>query len=256
MSGSAWITQGVWNLRQQQGAESRGAVGRICGKGLREIAGAVEPGLYTDVAMAAGRDRAYNPARRADMSTAQDPSRGEVISTIGKRRLPTWVKAAIGLFVVLVAVWLISVLSLPGLRTAAIQGNEASAIGYVHEVANAQRMAAQFNKGYFLPLSCLSDPAQCPPAVSPTPLLAATLTDSYSTYFSVDESPTAEEIAEKGAAARSVKTWSLTVLPREPGKTGQRVFCTDTTGGIFFTPDSNTLPNTAGGRCGGTQPLQ
>jgi hypothetical protein len=190
------------------------------------------------------------------MSTAPDPSRGESISTVGRRGLPTWVKAAIGLFVVLVAVWLISVLSLPGLRTAAIQGNEASAIGYVHAVAGAQKLAAQLNRGYYLPLSCLSDPAQCPPAVSPTPLLAATLTDSYVTYFVEHESPTAEEIAAKGAAARSIKTWSLTVLPREPGKTGQRVFCTDTTGGIFFTPDSNTLPDVSGGRCGNTFPLK
>lgn len=190
------------------------------------------------------------------MTTQQDPSSGEVISTVGKRGLPWWVWAAIALFILLILLWLISVLSLPGLRTAAIQGNEASAIGYVHAVANAERLAAEFNKGYFLPLSCLSDPTQCPPAVSPTPLLGDTLTDSYSTYFVEDESPTAEEIAAKGAAARSIKRWSLTVLPREPGKTGQRIFCTDTTGGIFFTPDSNTLPNISGGRCGGAQPLK
>ena len=190
------------------------------------------------------------------MVTDPDSAQGTVVSTVGRRALPTWVKVAIGLFVVLVTLWLVSVLSAPGLQKAAITGNEASAIGYVRAVAEAERLAAQFNKGYFLPLSCLSNPDACPPAVSSMPLLSATLSDSYSTFFTVEASPTAEEIAEKGAAARSVTKWAMVVLPRQPGVTGQRVFCTDTSGGIFFTPDSNTLPDTAGGRCGGASPLQ
>jgi len=183
-------------------------------------------------------------------------SDGAAHSTSGRRGLPWWAWAAIVLFILLIVLWLAAVLMLPGLRKAALQGNEASAIGYVRAVANAERMAAEFNKGYFLPLSCLADPVQCPPAVASQPLLSGTLTDSYSLFFRVAASPTAVEMAEKGAAARSIKAWTLVVMPRAPGVTGQRVFCTDTSGGIFFTPDSNTLPDPSGGRCGGASPLQ
>ena len=190
------------------------------------------------------------------MATQQDPSGSVLVSTVGRRGLPWWVWAAIVLFVLLVGLWLVSLLMLPGLRQAAIQGNEASAIGYVRSVASAEQLAAQFNKGYFLPLSCLTDPSQCPPAVATTPLLGTALTDSYSTYFVVAEAATPEEIAAKGLSANSAKKWTLVVLPRQPGVTGKRVFCTDTSGSIFFTPDDKTLPDTSGGRCGNAAPLQ
>jgi len=181
---------------------------------------------------------------------------GAAGSTSGRGGLPSWTWAAIVLFILLIVLWLAAVLMLPGLRVVALQGNEASAIGFVRSVASAEQLAAQVNKGYFLPLSCLTAPAECPPAVASQPLLSGTLTDSYALFFRVATSPTAEEIAEKGAAARSIKAWTLVVMPREPGVTGQRVFCTDTSGGVFFTPDSNTLPDPSGGRCNGAFPLK
>ena len=190
------------------------------------------------------------------MATQPGPSGTVVVSTVGRRRLPGWVWAAIVLFILLVVVWLVSLLMLPGLQQAAIQGNEASAIGFVRSVASAEQLAAQFNQGYFLPVSCLTDPTQCPPAVATTPLLGTTLTDSYSMYFVVTEAATPEEIAAKGLSANSAKKWTLVVLPRQPGVTGTRVFCTDTSGGVFYTPDDKTLPDTTGGRCGNASPLQ
>ena len=194
----------------------------------------------------------YNPAGGVIMTTrAGYPDDGA-----GRVHLPWWVWAAILLCATLGVLWFTSIISLPGLRRAAIGGNEASAIGYVRAVASAEELAAQFNKGYFLPPSCLADPAQCPPAVATQPLLAATLTESYSMFFRVAEAAAPEEIAARGAAARSIKTWVLVVMPRQPGVTGTRVFCTDTSGGIFFTPDSNTLPDPSGGRCNGAHPLQ
>jgi len=100
------------------------------------------------------------------MATYPDPSGGVVVSTVGRRGLRWWVWTAIVLVILLVVLWLASVLMLPGLRTAAIKGNEVSAIGFVRNVASAEQLAAQFNKGYFLPLACLTTPAQCPPAVA------------------------------------------------------------------------------------------
>ncbi len=190
------------------------------------------------------------------MATPSDLAGGGLQSASGRRRRLWWLSAAIGLVVIILAVWAVLALSVPGLRRAAIAGNEASAIGYVQAVASAERLAAGFNRGFSLPLSCLSDPGQCPPAVSTMPLLAASLTDSYVTYFTVSSSPTSDEIAAGGAVARSIKNWVLVVLPRQPGVTGQRVFCTDRTGEIFFTPDTNTLPDTSAGRCGNAQPLR
>ena len=174
----------------------------------------------------------------------------------GTKGLPWWAWAAVVLVVMVAALWGVAVSSRPGLQRAAISGNEASAIGYVRAVASAQRLAAEFNRGFPLPLSCLSDPAQCPPAVATMPLLSGSLTDSYAEFFTVSSSPTPEEIANTGAVARSIRHWALVVLPRQPGVTGQRVFCTDTTGEISFTPDANTLPDTSGGRCGNTLPLR
>jgi hypothetical protein len=195
---------------------------------------------------------AYNPAGRLIMTTRS----GHSDDGAGRVHLPWWVWAAVVLCVTLGVLGYTSIISLPGLKRAAIGGNEASAIGYVQAVASAERLAAQFNKGYFLPPSCLADPSQCPPAVAPQPLLAAALTESYSMFFRVAAPASPDEIAARGAAARSIKTWVLVVMPRQPGVTGTRVFCTDTSGGIFFTPDSRTLPDPSGGRCNGAHPLQ
>lgn len=181
---------------------------------------------------------------------------GEAVSSVGRRGLPWWVWAAIIIFILLVGLWMASILALPGLRRAAIQGNESSAIGYVRAVASAQAMAATFNKGYALPLTCLSDPPQCPPKVADQPLLVGTLPEAYSMYFQVTEAATAEEIAAKGAAAKSVKAWVLVLMPRQPGETGTRVFCTDGSGDVYFTPDANTLPDVTRGRCNGASKLQ
>ena len=199
---------------------------------------------------------AYNPARGVIMASgAGDPGERSG-DTSGHVHLPWWVWLAILVVITLVVLWFTSAAALPGLRQAAISGNEASAIGYVHSVASAEDVAATLNKGYFLPLACLSAPAQCPPAVADQPLLAATLTDSYSMFFRVAQPASPEEMAAKGLAARSIKAWALVVIPRKPGETGQRVFCTDTSGGMFFTPDAGTLPDTGGGRCNGASPLQ
>jgi hypothetical protein len=192
----------------------------------------------------------------ATPSSIRGDASGSGSERSGRKGVPWWIWAVITLFVVVVGLWGVAVVSQPGLRRAAIAGNEASAIGYIRAVASAEALAVEFNKGFPLPLSCLSEPAQCPPAVSALPLLSGSLTDSYAAYFTVLSSPTPEEIAQAGAVARSVKTWVLVVLPRQPGVTAQRVFCTDTTGEISFTADANTLPDTSGGRCGNTQPLR
>jgi hypothetical protein len=145
---------------------------------------------------------------------------------------------------------------LPGLQKAAIESNEAAAIGYVRSVALAQQTASGMNGGFFLPISCLAAPSECPPAVSDQPLLTSALTEGYSMFFQAVESAPAEEIAARRANPRSVKVWALVVMPRQPGVTGKRVFCADTAGRIFFTLDANTLPDTSRGYCNGAYPLQ
>jgi hypothetical protein len=190
------------------------------------------------------------------MPTTQDPMRGEVLSSVGRRGLPWWVWTAIVLFLALVLLWVASILMLPGLQTAAIQGNESAAIGYIRNVAGAQAMAASMNRGFYLPVSCLTAPSACPPAVSEEPLLSGSLTDAYSMFFQVVEAASAEEIAAKGANPRSVKVWAMVVMPREPGVSGKRTFCVDTKGDYFFTADANTLPDISRGFCNGAYPLK
>jgi len=190
------------------------------------------------------------------MPADRNPSRGEVLSSVGRRGLPWWVWTAIVLFLVLVLLWVASILMLPGLQKAAIESNEAAAIGYVRSVALAQQAASAMNGGLYLPISCLAAPTECPPALSETPLLNGALTEGYSMFFQVVEAASAEEIAARRANPRSVKVWALVVMPRQPGVSGKRVFCADTAGTLFFTLDANTLPDTSRGHCNGAYPLQ
>ena len=190
------------------------------------------------------------------MPADRNPSSGDVLSSVGRRGLPWWVWAAIVLFLVLVLLWVASILMLPGLQRAAIESNEAAAIGFVRSVANAQQDVAAMNGGFFLPISCLAAPSECPPALPAQPVLTGALTDGYSMFFQVVEPASAEEIAARRANPRSVKVWALVVMPRQTGVTGTRVFCADTAGKIFFTRDANTLPDTSRGYCNGAYPLQ
>lgn len=190
------------------------------------------------------------------MPADRNPSRGEVISSSGRRGLPWWAWAAIVLFLAMVLLWGASILMLPGLQKAAIESNEASAIGYVRSVALAQQAASAMNGGFFLPVSCLAAPSECPPALSAEPFLTGGLTEGYSMFFQVVEPASAEDIAAVRANPRSVKIWALVVMPRQPGVTGTRVFCADTAGKLFFTLDASTLPDTSRGYCNGAYPLQ
>ena len=180
----------------------------------------------------------------------------QVRSVVKRSGMPWWAWTGIILFLLVVVGGIFSAIMIPGLVQARVSGNEASAIGYLHAVSSAEALAASLNKDYFLPPACLEAPSTCPPAISPTPLLAQRATDAYGTIFTVGAVPTADEISKAGVSPRSMKSWTLVAVPREPGVTGVRVFCADSNGGFYQMPDSKVLPETGRGKCGNAQPLQ
>jgi hypothetical protein len=62
------------------------------------------------------------------------------------------------------------------------------------------------------------------------------------------------EIARTGASAQSLQAIAVTMIPAEPGHSGVRSFCADTSGHVCFVIEG--LLRVQDGRCLECQPLQ
>ena len=63
-----------------------------------------------------------------------------------------------------------------------------------------------------------------------------------------------DEIARAGASARSLQAVAITMVPNEPGRSGVRSFCGDTSGQLCFVVEG--LLRVEAGRCLECRPVQ
>jgi hypothetical protein len=151
-------------------------------------------------------------------------------------------------------VWAFAIRSL--LR-ADVSAAEATAIGDIRTVISAQAAYADQNDGRYEPrLECLVTPAACLPGY-PTngpPFLdgkLASLRPKAGYRRAFHPGPPAAPRPPLAGRQRppGVTSFAYTAVPEEPGQTGVRGFCGDSTALICFTPDGREPSVTPDGKC-------
>lgn len=136
-------------------------------------------------------------------------------------------------------------------RETRVRANEAAIVADARALLGAENAFAAANRGFFGPLDCLAKPAGCIPKYAGPVLLAEDPTGlrvGYVRRFVPGPAPAAQEVKKAKASASSLRTWALVAVPAEPGESGERGFCADSTGRVCSTEES-TEPVVTEGRC-------
>jgi type II secretory pathway pseudopilin PulG len=147
----------------------------------------------------------------------------------------------------------LAAVAIPSLLRARVSANEAAAIGDVRTVISAQAAYSSANRGRFGDLGCLSDPKACLPGYTGPAFLdeaLASLNDKsgYKRAFFPGK--------PSKAGAKTYATFAYTAVPLQPGRTGVRSFCGDSTGVVCADPKGAAI-SAAAGACPATcAPLQ
>ncbi len=150
---------------------------------------------------------------------------------------------------------IIAAIAVPSLLRARVSANEAVAIGDARSVISAEMSYASSNGGYYDILECLSNPYNCIPdypTTAPT-FLGAELTSALvksgyrrTFYPGANADLTAEQSSV--LSPTSLVTFAYVAVPENPGVTGVRAFCADSTGRICAIPDGE-VPAILDGTC-------
>jgi type II secretory pathway pseudopilin PulG len=151
------------------------------------------------------------------------------------------VTSALSLLVI-VPIGIISAIAIPSLLRARVSANESGTIGDIRTVISAQAAYQSSSGGYYGTMECLNAPSGCiPNYTGPTfldPQLASLQPKAgYKRAFH----PGTRE-------ASGLMSFAYTAVPVEPGKTGIRGFCGDSTGIICYTSDGRA-PDVRDGAC-------
>ena len=120
-------------------------------------------------------------------------------------------------------------IAIPSLLRARVSANEAATIGDTRTVISAEAAYESAAQGY-ADLSCLAEPASClkgyeGPYFLDKPLASATQKSGYKRTF---------HPGPAGQKAGTYKAFAYVSTPLEPGKTGVRSFCGDSSGRVCF----------------------
>jgi hypothetical protein len=128
--------------------------------------------------------------------------------------------------------------------------NEAATIGDIRTIIAAEAAYQRRNSGAYDSPACLASPASCIPGFAAEgtafldPDLATRDTRSgYSRTFHAGP-----RVPSERTSPTSVKTFAYVAVPTEPGRSGCRAFCGDSTATICYTPDGS-MPSVTGGLC-------
>jgi type IV pilus assembly protein PilA len=143
-------------------------------------------------------------------------------------------------FVILIPLGIIAAIAIPSLLRARISANEHATISDIRTVISAEMAYQSASGGSYGSPQCLAAPTSCLPAYSgPTfidpDLASATVKNGYRRTFHAG-GPTGSE------------SFAYTAVPAEPGRTGVRGFCGDSTGRVCFT-QGGSAPALVGGLC-------
>ena len=151
-----------------------------------------------------------------------------------------------------IPIGIIAAIAIPSLLRARISANEAATIGDIRTVISAETAYHSFSGGYYGPPECLAAPTTCLPSYSgPTfldPDLASAATkNGYRRTFHPGIAIAAQPDGSP-VPRGSLDSFAYVAVPVEPGRTGIRGFCGDSTGRICSTSDGEA-PAVLGGAC-------
>jgi type IV pilus assembly protein PilA len=153
----------------------------------------------------------------------------------------------IELLIVVAIIGIIAAIAIPSLLRARISANESGMIGDIRTVISAEAAYSSANAGYYDTLECLGAPQGCIPgypASAPTfldPMLASGMDKTgYKRRFHPGAPPTDEGGSQRSPS--SISTFAYTAVPLQPGRTGVRGFCGDSSGKLCYTLDGSEPP--------------
>jgi hypothetical protein len=150
-------------------------------------------------------------------------------------RVVAWAAAAAGLGI-------FAAIAIPSLlRTDRVPHNEPAAIGDIRAVINAEADYQSVAQGYGS-LSCLAKPGSCVqgyagPAFLDEQLATAPVKMGYKRAF---------HPGPAGKRPGTYRSFAYTASPHDPGKTGIRSFCGDSSGRICFDPKGSPIVPSSG----------
>ena len=145
---------------------------------------------------------------------------------------------------------IIAAIAIPSLLRARVSANEARSIGDIRTVISAEMTYASTNGGFYDTLECMASPTRCIPdypTQSPVflgPEFTVTTKGGYDRIFYAG--PAAPP--DGTLSPSSMSSFAYVSVPTEPGTTGIRAFCGDSTGMICATADG-TMPEITNGAC-------
>ncbi len=147
----------------------------------------------------------------------------------------------------------VAAIAIPSLLRARVSANEAATIGDIRTLISAQAAYSSTNNGAYGELRCLSDPKACRASYAGPAFLdagLASLSDKsgYKRAFHPGK-PTRP-------GAKAYAAFAYTATPLEPGKTGVRSFCGDSSGLVCSDPKGAAILPVAGACPRTCAPLQ
>lgn len=142
--------------------------------------------------------------------------------------------------------------NLAALVRARIVENESNAMGAVRTVVSAELSYAAVNGGFFDRLECLAEPGSCLPNYADQARsflereLASPVYRGYRLTFYAG--PAAEAGRSQDTSSSSISSFTFVAVPVEPGVTGTRGFCGDSTGRLCETTDGRA-PRISDNKC-------
>jgi Zn-dependent protease with chaperone function/type II secretory pathway pseudopilin PulG len=146
------------------------------------------------------------------------------------------------LLVIVAVIGIVAAIAIPSLLRARVAGNEAAAIGDVRQYVSAQTAYAGANQGFFdRSADCLAAPARCIPGYSGPAMIPADLTQSprHGYAFTLH----AGQVFPQGGTPPNVSPsstngFAIVAHPVQPGQTGVRSFCGDSSGAVCFATET------------------
>lgn len=144
-------------------------------------------------------------------------------------------------------VGVVAAIAIPSMLRARVSANEAAAIGDVRSVISAQAAYQAAGGGFYGDIGCLPAPSSCLKGYAGGRFLdpemaALEVKGGYKRAF---------HPGPRGARARTLRSFAYTAVPVEPGRTGVRSFCGDSSGAVRFDPRGADI-QPVGGVCPAT----
>ena len=154
----------------------------------------------------------------------------------------------IELLIVVAIILIIAAIAIPNLLRSRMAANEAAAVGGLRTIVTAQvTYYSTYNTGYAISLKALSGAAGAAATCAASQLLDPTFNQDptprqgYSFALVAANPPAA--IPATACNATDDQTFTAVAVPITVGTTGQRSFCDDQAGAIYFNPLGTDLGN-------------